>query len=434
MDRSDQRGFDRQRSASSKTDEAWLSASEATKLLGIKRETLYAYASRGLVESRAGESGRPRRYLRSDIERLRARRDARAGHGAVAAGALRFGEPVLDSAITCVTKDGPAYRGYSAVSLARSGASFEAVAELLFSGELPDERPSWTRGSLGFDAGRVSRWLSDSASPLDAMGLVLALRRAASSVRAPLADEDEVREARATLPILAASAGLLRSPALVESALAEPTVAATIAVAFGVEPRREVLTGLDRALVLVADHELNVSTFGARVTASAATDLLGCLAAALSVLSGPRHGAMTDRVERLLDAMIDARDVKSFVSERLSVGEALPGFRHQLYPDGDPRAVPLLEAARKGRSPDDSESRRKALFALIDELARRRHPPPTIDFGLVAMRLKLGLPRGAAAHVFAVGRSAGWVAHILEQRTQGALLRPRARYVGPELR
>lgn len=397
----------------------------------MKRETLYAYASRGLVESRPGEHGRPRRYLRSDLERLRARRDARAGHGAVAAGALKWGEPVLDSAITEVTDGGPRYRDRLAVELATAGVPFESAAELLWTGTLPARPPSWSSPDAGIDVERASQLLCDGPSPLDAMALLLAIRRAASTIRAPLADEDELAEARRLLPLLAASAGLVESAALVEHALAHQRVAATVAVALGVQPRREVLQGIDRALVLAADHELNVSTFAARVAASAATDLLGCIGAALAVLSGPRHGGMSDRLEALLDGIDGPRDVARFVATHLSVGETIPGFGHPLYPRGDPRALPLLEAARQQRAPDELEPRRRTLLALIDELARRRHVPPTIDAGLVATRIRLGLPRGSAAHLFAVGRCAGWIAHILEQRSQPGLLRPRARYVGP---
>ena len=130
----DQRGFDNQSSD-------YLSARAAADLLGIKLATLYAYASRGLVASVAGEAGRARRYLRADLERLRARHDARAGHGAVAAGALRWGEPVLESALTAITDAGALYRGQSAVALAAADTAFERVSELLWTGAMPDESP-----------------------------------------------------------------------------------------------------------------------------------------------------------------------------------------------------------------------------------------------------------------------------------------------------
>src|SRR5687767_5812633 len=122
----------------------WLDAARAAALLDVKRATLYAYVSRGLVRSRALAGGRARLYQRDDLLALKTRKDARSGHGPVAAAALRWGEPVLDSSITEIRSDGPAYRGTSALALARDGVSFERAAELLWSGVLP-ERASWPR-------------------------------------------------------------------------------------------------------------------------------------------------------------------------------------------------------------------------------------------------------------------------------------------------
>src|SRR5690349_15198038 len=113
----------------------FLTAREAAELIDVKLATLYAYVSRGLVRSIASEAGRGRLYARQDLEHLRARHDARSGHGPVAAAALRWGEPVLDSAITLINDRGLYYRGQSAVGLARDGVSYEQVAELLWTGQ-----------------------------------------------------------------------------------------------------------------------------------------------------------------------------------------------------------------------------------------------------------------------------------------------------------
>src|SRR5689334_10551346 len=118
-------------------DDPYISGAEAAALLDVKRETLYAYASRGLIRTVPGEDARSRRYHRGDLDRLRARSRARAGHAAVAAGALRWGEPVLDTAITAITAAGPLYRGIAATELAGK-MSFETVAELLWSGPPPE--------------------------------------------------------------------------------------------------------------------------------------------------------------------------------------------------------------------------------------------------------------------------------------------------------
>src|SRR5262245_17728430 len=116
-----------------------LGAGEAARLLGVKLPTLYAYVSRGLLRSLPARSGRARRYLRSDVEALR----ERGPSVRAAAGALRWGEPILESSITAMTQAGPAYRGHLASALARDGVSFEAAAELLWTGALPDEPVLW---------------------------------------------------------------------------------------------------------------------------------------------------------------------------------------------------------------------------------------------------------------------------------------------------
>src|SRR5262245_8656524 len=152
-------------------DQRWVDAATAARFLGIQVRSLYAYVSRGQVRSVPGARGRPRMYSYADLERLRTRRDARAGHGAVAAGALRWGEPVLDSAITAITPRGPAYRGRLAIDLAAAGAPFENVAELLWSGYLPGDRIAWPRAAIPLAP--LARLIPDDARPLDAMSLVV---------------------------------------------------------------------------------------------------------------------------------------------------------------------------------------------------------------------------------------------------------------------
>ncbi|MBL8969198.1 MAG: helix-turn-helix domain-containing protein, partial [Myxococcales bacterium] len=142
-----------------------MSGREAAALLGVKRETLYAYASRGLVRSEPGGPGRERRYSREDLERLKARRDARSGHGPVAAGALRWGEPVLESALTAIDPAGPRYRGHPSAELAATH-TLEAVAELLWSGTLPAAAPSWQLAGPGLRVASLTALLPPAAPPL----------------------------------------------------------------------------------------------------------------------------------------------------------------------------------------------------------------------------------------------------------------------------
>ncbi len=404
--------------------DAWLDAAAAARLLGVKRETLYAYASRGLVRSAPAPGSRTRRYRRADLERLAARRDARAGHGAVAAGALLWGEPVLDSAITRIEPDGHRYRGVSAVALAADGARFEQVVELLLGGTLPEAAPHFAVASFGADPSRVAAVLPPSARPLDAPTIAMPIVAAADADRhawTPLAERTLLRR-------LVASFGLLGGAVRVEAALASRSVARSLLVALGARPSAASSRAVDRALVLCADHELNPSSFAARVAAAAGADRYACVSAALATLSGPVHGGATERVEALLAEAGRPERALTVVRERLRRGEALPGFGHRLYPAGDPRARPLLaEAVRL--APRALGVR--TTIALVEAMDLAGQAPPTLDLGLVALAFALRLPTGAPLAIFAAGRAAGWLAHALEQRASQKVVRPRARYVGP---
>lgn len=439
----------------------YVTAREAVALLGVKLETLYAYVSRGLVRSVPGEGRRARRYARDDLERLRTRRDARAGHSAVAASALAFGEPVLDSAVTEITDAGPRYRGTLATDLATARVAFERVAELLFTGALPDGAAGVEPvaiATLGVPLATLAALVPAGTPPFGALGLTVAALALADPARFGASRTAEIARARVVMRKLAASLAIPFERAggahgsrgdrgdRVSRALAAPTLAHAVAVALGARRVSEAAPAIERALVLAADHELNPSSFAARVAASAGGDLYACLGAAIATLSGPRHGGACDRVEALVDALGAGgaesaagtrAPVGAAIAARLQRGEAIPGFGHPLYPGGDPRAALLLDDARAlvARASDAGHApkrgRAHTLLAIVRAMREAGHEPPTLDAGLCAVAAALGLPRGSALALFALGRTAGWIAHVLEQRRTEAPLRPRARYVGP---
>ena len=408
-----------------------MDAGEAATQLGVKRQTLYAYASRGKIRTAPVAGSRSRRYLRSDVARVCARRDARSGHGAVAAGALRWGEPVLDSALTRIDPAGHAYRDRPALSLAGAGTSFEAVAEFLWTGVLPDDRPSWGANGgalrLGVDARKLSALLSAGARPIDGPTLALPALALADEQRFGTAEASlEVERARKILRRLCACLALGQGAARVQGALEAGSTAASFLVALGGRTTARAVAAVERALILCADHELNPSSFAARVAASAGADLYACLGAALATLSGPVHGGACDRVEAWVDQVDRPGRAAAAVRERIRTADRLPGFRHRLYPEGDPRAPALLADAER-LAPRSRPVR--TIRSLVDAMALAGGGRPTLDTGLVALAGALRLPPGSAHALFAVGRSAGWVAHVLEQRQAGYLLRPRARFV-----
>jgi citrate synthase len=403
-------------------------AREAAALLGVKLPTLYAYVSRGLLASAPGGRGRARRYLREDVLRLRDRR----ARGGGAASALRWGEPVLESAITRMSEDGPIYRGQPALALARGGATLEAVAELLWSGRLPGPGappdPGWSPADFGVPVRRLAALVPDGSPPLAALQLAVPALGAADPGRFDVRREAVLPRARALIRRLAAAPALAIDPARVERALGARGVADTLAVALGGRAGARASDALRQALVLCADHELNASTFAARVAASTGADVHAAVGAALGAFSGPLHGGVTERVEAMLAEIGRPERAERVMNDRLRRGEAIPGFGHPFYTAGDPRSRPLLERAR-ALAPARSPAR--AALALVDAAATAGRPAPNLDLGLVALATALGLPPGSAAAIFAVGRAAGWVAHILEQQETGHLLRPRARFAEP---
>jgi citrate synthase len=404
----------------------YLTAAEAAGLLGVKLPTLYAYTSRGLVRSVAGPKGRARRYLKTDLDRLRARRDARAGHGPVAAGALRFGEPVLDTSITAIDPErGPIYRGRVAVELAAADVRFEQVCELLWAGAIPEPSPRWIAHDFPLAVAPLARVLPSKAAPLEQLSIIVPL----------LASHDRGRFTTSVSALLPRARVLMRrmAAALVPGLDARGTqevfeasdMAAALAVALGSAAGEPGVRAVGRALVLCADHELNASAFAARVAASTGADLYACISAALATLSGPRHGGAADRIEALIEEIGTPEQAERVAHDRARRGEPIEGFGHPLYPQGDPRGRALLELAAE-IAPSSVEV--AICHALIDAM-QGSGGGLTVDLGLVALCQALDLPRGSAVGLFAMGRCAGWVAHVLEQYEAGYVLRPRARYL-----
>jgi citrate synthase len=433
----DQRRFDDQRSDSEDLqvdDQRWVDSRTAAKHLGIQQRSLYAYVSRGQVRSIAGAKGRPRLYSLFDLDRLRVRRDARAGHGAVAAGALRWGEPVLDSAITAITPRGPAYRGRIALDLAAGGVRFENVAELLWSGYLPEQPVQWPRSALPI--AQLGKLIPYGARPLDVMPLIVRVAALGDPSREDGRPDTIIARGRALIPLLAGGLAADFAPALVMRAIGAPTVAEIAARALGLEDSAADV--LNTTLVVLADHELNASSFAARVAASTDADAYACLAAALATISGAKHGSAAEIIARFADEVGGPDKAKAAVRALKKKGTAPPGFGHPLYPHGDARARPILQIARElaESARASSAKRARTILAVADEMAGRRTDEldagshPSVDVGLAALIAVLGLNPPAGTGLFALARSAGWLAHVLEQRAANVLLRPRARYVG----
>jgi citrate synthase len=366
--------------------------------LRVRPQTLYAYVSRGRVRAEPDPiEPRRSRYRASDVAALTQRKARGRKAADVAVGAIDWGEPVLASSITTVLGGRLYYRGHDAVGLAET-ATLEEVARLL-------------RGGLGLPPDE------EQAAPDGPTALARALaafgdRAAVDPPGQGREQGDRASEAARLLDLMtAAVAGR-------EGAVPREDEQGPIHERLGRAWRapREGWDAIRRALVLLADHELNASTFAARVTASTGASLAASVLAGLCALSGPRHGGMAARVEAFA-----AEAERTGWKRALPTREPPPGFGHALYPDGDPRAVALLSAIAPPAS----------LTALREAIEGETGQRANVDFALFALRSTLGLPAEAPFAIFAVARTAGWLAHAMEQLQTGQAIRPRARYVGP---
>lgn len=398
--------------------DAYLSAAEAARQLEVSRATLYAYVSRGLVRSQPqpGRS-RERRYSREDVERLRARREERRNPEKAAARALHWGVPVLESSITLIADGRLYYRGRDAVTLART-RPFEEVASLIWTGELLSDV---TETQLHVVSGMQTEALPFVSRAQSVLALVAA--------RDPLACD--------LRPRAVAQTGWRILNLLASVAASTPELAATVEETLAREwaPRNPRAAAILRAaLILSADHELNVSSFTARCVASAGSNPYAAVIAGLSAVEGIRHGGLSVRVESMLEALrarrgrgAGFRGIRAELAERLRRGDPIEGFGHPLYPAGDPRAAALLSLLREhyGKSPELDFARE--VMRAAEELLGEK---PSIDFALAVVARVLKLPPGAPLTLFALGRTAGWIGHAIEQYAVEQTIRPRARYTG----
>ena len=184
---------------------------------------------------------------------------------------------------------------------------------------------------------------------------------------------------------------------------------------------------LSAALVLLADHELAASTLAARVAASVRADPYAVVGTGLGAMSGALHGGASLGAETLIAAAGSPQDVPRVVGELLRRGEKIPGFGHFVYRSGDPRAVLLLDLVRRAAPKSGQLAVAEAVLA---EVRRKSLPEPNIDFAIATLARVAGMIRGSGEAIFAVARTAGWIAHALEAYAGPGPLRPRAVYTG----
>jgi citrate synthase len=395
----------------------YLTAAQAAETLGVTRPTLYAYVSRGQLRSEpVPDRPKDRRYHREDIERLQQLKATRRDPQSAGARGLHWGGPVLESGVTLIDGGRVYYRGRDAVEFAET-ATVEQAAAWLWDVPEADRLTLFAQAPVlsAADLALVRRTTDDPFGQLQAALVVAGSKDVAALDLTPRG----VRHAGARIiRLLASVSGRTRPP----SAPVHQMIHAAWAPA-----SRHAGEVIRTALVLCADHELNVSAFTGRCTASAGASPYDVVIAALAALKGFRHGGASGRALALISEADSPARARAALAERLRQGGPVAGFGHPLYPDGDPRAVALLRLARS--------SGHKAAWAGINHAWKAGtsmlHQEPNLDFGLAAITRACELPAHAPLILFALGRTIGWIAHAMEEYASGALIRPRARYVGP---
>ncbi|MGH8148719.1 MAG: citrate synthase [Steroidobacteraceae bacterium] len=409
----------------------WLRAGEALRLLGVQPQTLYANVSRQRIRAKADPAD-PRRslYHAEDVRRLALRRRGRRRDERIAQDAVAWGDPVLPSAVSTVEHGRLWYRGEDTVLLAER-SSLEEVAALLW--QCPPLEPfresAVVPPSTGFPqtaqqaaytvmaqlAGRDRPMYGRSIGSLHAEAQTLfdALSTAVLRSVAASRTDDHARNRRSSNRAAATRSARklpLREPRALHESLA------------GAWSRPAAADLIRRALVLLADHELNASTFATRVAASTGAALSASVLAGFATLSGPLHGGASAALNALIESA-ERVGAEQAILASLAAGQGVAGFGHRLYPQGDIRASALLQRIELAPM---LERLSRAAGELLGEV-------PNVDFALVALSHSTGLPPDAPFVLFALARTVGWIAHALEQSHTGTLIRPRARYVGSAL-
>lgn len=393
-----------------------LTAAEAAAQLGISTSTLYAYVSRGMIRSQVTEDDpRARRYSAEDIDRLKTRKESRHHPEIAAKSALHLGMPVLESSITLIENGRLYYRGHDAVELAQS-ATVEQVAALIWAGDLHADTSAWFRSPLEVPSA-FYHTLADVREMQNFERFQAFLPF--------IAPNDPAAYDLRPASVAATGARILRFMAMIGGAEdISGGIAAMLANGLTDDPRVEPL--IRAALILCADHELNVSAFTVRCVASANATPYAAVIAGLAALGGSKHGGHTQRVEAFLREAGSPEGVYEAMASRLRRGEAIPGFGHMLYPEGDPRGRALLNMIAAAYPDSPAVAMTKALEAAGLSLLGDY---PTIDVALVIMTQAVGMT-GEALSLFALGRTIGWIGHAIEQYPLDRLIRPRAHYTG----
>jgi citrate synthase len=397
-----------------------LSTKEAAEQLGVKPETVYAYVSRGQLSSRRVTGGRGSTFDAREVEAL-ARRNRRESSGGSGSG----GDLSVRTRITLIESDRYYFRGVDAVDLA-TRHTYEEVAEWLWTGRM---RPGGTFTAPATSvavARRAVEALPEHAAPTDLLRVATIAAATADPLRYDLSEDAVLGTARTLIPTLVAALPPVRHDRRDKGPLAHRLWTRLS----GQDTDEASLRALDAALALLVDHDLAASTLAVRVAASARAHAYAAVSAGLGVIEGPLHGAASGLAHRLLLDVLDQGDAAPVIADELRSGRRIPGLGHRLYPGEDPRARALFDLLEQIPR---AEPALLAARDIVETTARHAPLHANVDLALAVLTTSCGMPSTAGETIFAVARTAGWIAHALEEYGERPLrMRPSGLYAGPK--
>ncbi len=349
-----------------------------------------------------------------------------------------------ETKVSSIIDDKLTYVGYSIDDLAEN-ASFEEVVFLLWNTRLPNAQELAELKQQLADNMEIPTAIVDlfKSMPLDQVHPMAALRTAISML-GTFDKEADVMETEANyrkaIRLQAKIGTVVTTFARVRNGQEPiaPKKDLSYAANFlymlkGTEPEAIEIEAFNKALVLHADHELNASTFTARVCVATLSDIYSGITAAIGALKGPLHGGANEQVMKMLSEIGSVDNVESYIQDKLDNKVKIMGFGHRVYRSGDPRAPHLRKMSEKLTKLTGKPELYDMSVKIHDMIWEQKHLPANVDFFSASVYDSLEIEHDLFTPVFAVSRTAGWSAHILEQYANNRLIRPRAEYVGPGL-
>ncbi|TLS39142.1 citrate synthase [Pseudalkalibacillus caeni] len=345
------------------------------------------------------------------------------------------------SSISSIVDDVLTYRGYNIDDLAEN-ASFEEVIYLLWNGKLPTkEELNELKSSLSKNAqipkeiiDQMKSYSIESVNPMAAVRTAVSTLALYDEAADDMSDEANYLKAiklQAKLPTIVTAFSRIRDGKEPVAPKEELSFAANfLYMLTGEEPEDIAIEAFNKALVLHADHELNASTFTARVCVATLSDMYSGVTAAIGALKGPLHGGANERVMRMLSEIDTVENVEPYLERAFANKEKIMGFGHRVYKQGDPRAKHLREMSRQLTSVTGESKWYEMSTKMEGIVTSEKGLPPNVDFYSASVYHSLGIDHDLFTPIFAVSRVSGWIAHILEQYSNNRLIRPRAEYTG----